>query len=205
MTMTMTIMNSENIFVKRWLIEVLTWLNFLLWFSCMKQWLMSEELWYTVENQISADSTLNSDIFFSLHSLDFRNQKINVKVLYWLNMCISVENQKLLMNKITAREIWQVLKIKYEQRLLITGRQYLADFTAYKMSSNKSINEIWTHLTKLDRKITTTQSDLSSLNMLEQHFQALLHELSEKYCTICDGIESWLTIVNEGIVILHKK
>ena len=53
--------------------------------------------------------------------------------------------------------------------------------------------------------VTATWSDLSGQNMLKQHFQALLHELSEKYCMICDGIESWPIIVNESIVILHKK
>ena len=53
--------------------------------------------------------------------------------------------------------------------------------------------------------VAATWSDLSGQNMLKQHFWALLYELSEKYCMTCDGIESWLTIVNEGISILHKK
>ena len=53
--------------------------------------------------------------------------------------------------------------------------------------------------------VTATWSDLSDQNMLKQHFWALLHELSKKYHTICDDIESWLIIVNENIVILHKK
>ena len=90
-------------------------------------------------------------------------------------MCIYKNDQELLMNKITAREVWQVLKTKYEHRLSI-----------------------------ISKKITTTQLDLSSLNMLKQCFQALLHRLSEKYCIICDDIDSQLTIVDEGIVILHK-
>ena len=205
MTMTMATMDSEDTFVKRWPIEVLTWLNFSLWFPHMKQWLMSEELWYAVENQISVSGTLNSGTSFSLHNLDFENQKINAKALYWLNMCISVDDQELLVNKVTAKEVWQTLKTKYEQRLPITGRQYLADFTAYRMSPNESIDGVWTHLTKLGRKITTTQSDLSSLNMSEQHFQALLHELSEKYCTTHDSIDSQHTMVNEDIALLQEK
>ena len=148
-------MNLKNTLMKRWSVEILTWANFTLWFSHIKQWLTSKELWYTVENWLSASSTFNSSVSFSLHDLDFENQKINTKTLYWINTYISMDDQELLMNKITAKEIWHFLKIKYEQRLSIISRQYLVNFTAYRMSSNKSINEIWTHLIKLDRKITT--------------------------------------------------
>ena len=153
--MTMTTMNLGDTLMKRWPVKILTWANFTLWFPHMKQWLTSEELWYAVENQLSASDTSDSSVSFSLHDLDFENQKINAKTLYWINTCISVDDQKLLMNKITAKKIWHFLKIKYEQRLSIISRQYLVNFTAYRMSSNKSINEIWTHLIKLDRKITT--------------------------------------------------
>ena len=203
--MTMTIMNLRDTFMKRWSVEILTWVNFTLWFSHMKQWLTSEELWYAVENWLSASDTPDSSVSFSLHDLDFENQKINTKTLYWINTCISVDDQELLMNKVTAKEIWHFLKIKYKQRLSTADRQCLADFTVYKMSSNELINEIWTHLTKLDRKIATTWLDLSSLNTLKQQFQALLHELLKKYCMTCNSIDSQHTTVDEDIALLQEK
>ena len=43
---------------------------------------MSEELWYAVENQISASGTPNSSTSSSLHNLGFENQKTNAKALY---------------------------------------------------------------------------------------------------------------------------
>ena len=116
-----------------------------------------------------------------------------------------MNDQKLLMNKITAREIWHFLKIKYEQRLSTTDRQYLVNFTAYRMSSNKSINEIWTHLIKLDRKITTIWLNLSSLNTFKQQFQTLFHELLKKYCITCDSIDSQHITVNKDIAFLQRK
>ena len=73
------------------------------------------------------------------------------------------------------------------------------------MPPNESIDGVWTHLTKLGRKITTTQPDLSSLNMPEQRFQTLLHELPEEYCMTCDGIDSQHTMVDEGIALLQEK
>ena len=41
--------------------------------------------------------------------------------------------------------------------------------------------------------------------MSEQHFQTLLHELLKKYCMTCDDIDSWHTMVNEGIALLQEK
>ena len=96
-------------------------------------------------------------------------------------------------------------KIKYKQRLSITDRQYLVNFTAYRMSLNKSINEIWTHLIKLDRKIITIQLNLSSLNMLKQWFQTLLHELLKKYCMTHNDIDSQHITVDEDIALLQEK
>ena len=48
----------------------------------MKQWLTSEELWYAVENRLSASGTPDSGVSSSLHDLGFENQKINAKTLY---------------------------------------------------------------------------------------------------------------------------
>ena len=201
----MSIMNLRNTFMKGWSVEILIQVNSSLWFSQMKQWLTSKELWYAVKNWLFVSSTPNSSISFSLHNLSFRNQKINVKVLYWINTCISVNDQKLMVNKVITRKIWHLFKIKYEQRLSSVDRQYLADFTAYRMSSNKLINEIWSHLIKLDRKIITIWLNLSSLNMLKQCFQALLHRLSEKYCITCNDIDFWHIMVDEDIALLQKK
>ena len=135
-------MNLKNTLIKRWSVKILIWVNFMLWFSHIKQWLTSKELWYAVENWLSASDTLNSSVSFSLHDLDFENQKINAKTFYWINTCISMNNQKLLMNKITVKEIWHFLKIKYKQRLSTADRQYFTNFTAYRMLLNKLINEI---------------------------------------------------------------
>ena len=41
--------------------------------------------------------------------------------------------------------------------------------------------------------------------MSEQCFQALLHELSEKYCMTCDDIDSQHIMVDEGIALLQEK
>ena len=80
--MTMATMDLGDTLMKRWPVEILTQVNFTLWFSHMKQWLTSKELWYVIENQLSASDTPDSGVSSSLHDLDFENQKINAKTLY---------------------------------------------------------------------------------------------------------------------------
>lgn len=198
-------MDFEDTFAKRRPIPVLTRTNSDRWFPRMKQWLIGEDLWSVIESQTSVSNTPESSTSFSLNSLGFGNQKINAKALYWLNICISEDDQELLAEKTTAKEVWQSLKTKYEQRLPTNGRQYLAEFAAYKMSPGESIDEAWAYLTKLGRKLATAQPDIGSLNTPERRFQALLQALPEDYRTVRDGIDSQPIIVDEGLSRLQEK
>ncbi len=40
------------------------------------------------------------------------------------------------MNKISIKNVWNVLKFKYKKKLQMTERQYLTEFIKYKMSKN---------------------------------------------------------------------
>jgi len=45
------------------------------------------------------------------------------------------------MNKISTKNVWDVLKSKYKEKLQMTERQYLTEFVRYKMSENMFIEE----------------------------------------------------------------
>ncbi len=94
------------------------------------------------------------------------------------------------MNKISAKNVWNVLKFKYKKKLQMTERQYLTEFVEYKMSENVFIKKAWIYLSKLSRKIAATQSDMTELFKLEWWFQALLQVLLNKYVVICDVINT---------------
>ena len=85
--MTTTTMDSEDTFVKRWPVQVLTWSNSSLWFPHMKQWLSSKESWSAVKTQIPATGTPDSSALFLLNTFGLENQKTNMRALYWLNTC----------------------------------------------------------------------------------------------------------------------
>ena len=170
-------MNQEHdsLFFTKWhSISVLTWENCEKWFVCIKRWLTDKNLWHVIEALIQAftDNTLisNAFFFFSLSSLSFKNQQTNSRTLFWITVCISADNENYLMNKITVRKAWNALSSKYKKKLQTTERQYLTEFIEYKMSLNMTVDETWTQLDNLDRKITATQSRLKNFVTSEQQF-----------------------------------
>ena len=171
---TIITMNFNNFFVKQQFISILTHKNCNQWFILMKRWLIKEDLWNVVEILAVNTSVSKFLAVFFLSNLDFRSQKTDIKTLYWFTICINVDNQEYLMNKISTKNVWNVLKFKYKKKLQTTERQYLTEFVEYKMSENMFIKEVWIYLSKLSRKITATQSDIIRLFKSEQQFQTLL-------------------------------
>jgi len=46
------------------------------------------------------------------------------------------------MNKINIKNVWNILKFKYKEKLQMTERQYLIEFIEYRMSENVFIKEV---------------------------------------------------------------
>lgn len=60
----------------------------------------------------------------------------------------------------------------------------------YKKSPDKTIEETWTELSKLARKIAHTQSDMKGLSTPERRLQTLLQSLPAEYDVIRDAIDA---------------
>ncbi len=168
-------MNFDDFFIKWWSVFILTCKNCNQWFSLMKKWLIKKDLWFIIENK-SDSNTLNSiiSIINEIQSFDFESQKINVKVYYWLIICIIIDDQEHIADKMSAKKIWNALSYKYKKKLQITEKQYLMNFIDYRMSMNIFIKKTWTYFIKLTWKIIATQKDMSDLFKSEHHFQVLL-------------------------------
>ncbi len=54
---------------------------------------------------------------------------------------MNVDDQEYLMNKISTKNVWDMLKFKYKEKLQMTERQYLIKFVEYRMSENIFIKE----------------------------------------------------------------
>ncbi len=183
-------MNFNDFFVKQQSVLILTCKNCNQWFSLMKRWLIEKDLWFIIEDK-SDLNTFNSiiSIISEIQSFDFESQKIDAKAHYWLIICIIIDDQEHIADKMSAKEIWNALSYKYKEKLQITERQYLMNFIDYRMSMNIFIKKTWTHLVKLTWKIVATQKDMSNLFKSERHFQVLLQSLSDEYTVIQDIID----------------
>ena len=154
-------------------------------------WLIEKDLWFVIKDK-SDLNTFDSiiSIISEIQSLDFESQKIDVKAHYWLIICIIINDQEHIANKMSAKEIWDALSYKYKEKLQITERQYLMNFINYRMSTNIFIEKTWTHLVKLTQKIVATQKDISNLFKSERCFQVLLQSLSDEYTVIQNIIDA---------------
>ena len=81
------------------------------------------------------------NIISSLNSIGVRNQRENIKTLYWLMICISADNQEYISDKTDAKSAWDALKFKYKKKLQTMSRQYLQKFIGYKMISDMLVNK----------------------------------------------------------------
>ncbi len=186
--------HESSSFTKRRPIPVLTRENCEKWFVRMKRWLTGENLWHVIEApiQASTDNTpiSNASSSFPLSSLGFGNQQANSRALFWITACISADDEDYLMDKTTAREAWNALSSKYKEKLRTTGRQYLTEFVGYKMPPNMTVDEAWTQLGNLGRKIAATQPRLKDFATPEQRFQTLLQALPAEYAVTRDAIDA---------------
>ncbi len=184
-------MNFNDFFIKQWSVFILTCKNCDQWFSLMKRWLIEKDLWFIIEDKSDLNTLDNIiSIISEIQSFDFESQKINVKVHYWLIICIIIDDQEHTADKTSVKEIWDALSYKYKEKLQITERQYLMNFIDYRMSMNIFIKKTWTHLVKLTWKIITTQKNMSDLFKSKRCFQVLLQLLSDEYTVIQDIIDA---------------
>ncbi len=72
----------------------------------MKKWLIEKDLWFVIEDKSDLNTFNNIiNIINEIQSLDFKSQKINMKVHYWLIICIIIDDQEHIVDKMSAKEI----------------------------------------------------------------------------------------------------
>ena len=78
---------------------------------------------------------------------------------------------------------------KYKKKLKTTGRQYIEDWATYKKSPEKSIDETWTEISTLARRIKETQPGYENLATESARIQSLLKCLPDEYSVIRDTLD----------------
>lgn len=197
---------------KRRPVFVLSRENYEKWFSLMSEWLIGEDLFDVVQYGLgnTTAGTPESDnsqtrTFGGLGSAT-TSPKANAKAKYWIQICINEDDQGLIHNK-TAKEMWDTLKSKYAVILQTAGRHHLQDYVNYKMGPGARIDEAWTYLTVMGRKLAAARPDLSGLCTPTSRFQQLLQALPSNFANTKAAIDGRGTTISieEGLALLQER
>ena len=170
-------MGTDDGFGRQCPVLILSHKNSEKWFPLFKQWLISEDIHIAIVAPqttllaISTPATTGTNTPASKTSTtqavvlaqDPIFKKADAKVQYWLSISINEDDQEWITDQPTAKAKWDALKSKYKEKLQITGRQYLQDIVSYKMEAGVTIDEAWTYLSKLSRKVAAIQKDMAGL------------------------------------------
>jgi len=83
----------------------------------MKQHLITKNIWHVIETSTFFASNTNTSLSNDIFALNFENQKLNVKVMYTINVCVCDKDQESMTNKITTYALWLALIKKYKKKL----------------------------------------------------------------------------------------
>ena len=190
--------DSESKSSARRACDTLTRQNSEKWFKLMKQWLIGEGVWAVVDPEFipkittgittgSLDSTWGIGLGFGEKDT---GPKLDARAQYQLIACIDDDDQELVAELETSREIWKALVNKYKEKLQTTGRQYLQELMNYKKSPDMTIEATYTDITKKSRKVASLQPDMAGLANPKRRFQTLLQSLPSEYDVIRDAIDA---------------
>jgi len=88
---------------------------------------------------------------------------------------------------VTAKDRWNKLKKRYQEKRPALGRQYLDDLVNYRMPEDGNIQDAWVEVQRLTRHVKVTNPEMRSAFNQEQMFQRLLRALPPAYDTIRDA------------------
>ena len=127
----------------------------------MRVFLIGEGLWEVTDTLLS---TLNQN----------SDTQLDAKAQYHLICCIDMDDKELTADLNTARDIYAALWKKYSKKLKTTGRQYVEEWATYKKSPSKSIEETWTEVSTMARKVKENYPGFEAVASIPSRIQSLL-------------------------------
>jgi hypothetical protein len=90
-----------------------------------------------------------------------------------------------------AKEVWDALQRKYQKRLRVSPREYVAQYSTFRMDGTISIQDVWMHLSSLARKTIAIKPEYKhTIGNLDLRVQQLLSSLPIEYDRIRSAIDT---------------
>lgn len=120
-------------------------------------------------------------------------------------MCIGEDDEELVSELQTAKEVWQELKKKYADNQA-TGRKLMKQYFSFQKTEDMSIDGAWTYLQALGKRIKVAQPEMAAAINTKARAQVLLSGLPDQWSTIRDAIDGQPSLSPESILsILQEK
>lgn len=182
------------------------------WFMQMKDWLEAEGVFWAVESTLTpptpasvADGVKNISLqdppVGGTTNVALFKQK-DAKARYYIRLSLNEFDLELVEEEETSKAIWERLQKKYKTRLASAGRQYLVEFSTFKIDATTSIDAAWQQINTLGKKVVEQRPELKSLNSIESRIQQLLAALPIEYAAYKAGIDARGKVDPEEVLLI---
>jgi hypothetical protein len=182
------------------------------WFMQMRDWLEAEGVFWTVEG--TSTPLTPSSVADGVENLSLDDPPIggttnialfrqkDAKARYYIRLSLNEFDLELVEEERTSKAIWERLQRKYKTRLASAGRQYLVEFSTFKMDVTTSIDVAWQQINSLGKKVVEQRPELKSLNSIESKIQQLLAALPIEYAAYKAGIDARGKVDPEEVILI---
>ena len=165
----------DDFLAKKRPVPILTQDNHERWFKLLERYFKGEGIWAAI---IGAPMTDGEGL-----------EKADAKAQYTIDICIGDMDRERVDACQNAKEMWDVLRKKYDDKRPSVGRQYLHELVTYRMPEDGNIQDAWTDIQRLARMVKTINPAMKDAFNQTQMFQQLLASLPSTYDAIRDAID----------------
>jgi hypothetical protein len=194
------------------------------WFMQMKDWLKAEGVFWTVEGTSTPPETppTPASVADGVKNISLKDPPVggttnvalfkqkDAKARYYIRLSLNEFDLELVEEEETSKGIWERLQKKYKTRLqkkyktrlASAGRQYLVEFSTFKIDATTSIDAAWQQINTLGKKVVEQRPELKSLNSIESRIQQLLAALPIEYAAYKAGIDARGKVDPEEVLLI---
>ena len=118
-------------------------------------------------------------------------------------ICIDKTDKEYIKDFSGTKDVWEGLRAKYSKIRPQTIREDLKKLVNYKLDSDTSIEDTWTELRQIRRRIGITNPTKMKTITETELFEYLLGGLPDKYSTTCIALDIQINLnVHEKLLVL---
>ena len=176
------------------------------WFSLMRLYLESKDIWRIVSRSTSILTPISTELL-SPFPAGFGDRSLEAGAKLAILQCLDQDDREIVRDLPTSGAIWQSLQSKYSDSLQVTNRQLHAKYVTFQKDPEKSIDATIGEINTMAKKLVGFNPIIALLATREYRFSILLHSLPrEDYRTNIDTFDSQSNLnLDHAMKVLREK